>query len=120
MGLKLIIDKGDIPMEDWGRVINFKIYDENNNTFDATFATGNSVIKTFDKHGNQIIPDINIVWDTQNKGIGHFSYTNANRPSTPGTYYICAQMWDNVGPPPNQQTSTTLLRIVFTPQASEF
>ena len=121
MALIILFDKYDLPISDWGRQINFKIFNETDlSPFDATFANGNSVLKTFDKHGNQLINDINIVWDTQNKGIGHFAYTNQFRPSTPGDYYLCVQMWDNAGPPPNQQTSTGLRRIVFTPQPSEF
>lgn len=123
MALLVLFDKYDMPMSDWGRAINFKIYNEPDvaGTITAFNATGfaYAVVKTFDKDGNQLIPDINVVWDTQSSGIGHFVYTQQNRPSIHGDYYLCVQMWDSANPPV-QQTSTTLRRIVFTPQPSEF
>lgn len=117
MGLRLILDKYDWDQYDYGRVINFKIYDEQNNAFNCS-AFANAVWKTFDKDGNQLIPDINITWDNQALGQGHVSYTNANRPTGTGIFYVCVQMWDSAGPPPNQQTSTTRLRIIVTGQPS--
>ena len=120
MALQLILDERDIPMYDWGREINFKIYDENNNPYNCSFATGGAVLKTFDRFGNQIINDITVTWTNEAQGQGFFQYSNQYRPSEIGAYYVCVQMWDNAGPPPNEQISTGFFRITFTPQPSEF
>lgn len=120
MALVILFDIPHLPQNDWGRQINFKIYDERppNNAFDCTFATGGAVLKTFDDLGNQLVPDINITWDTQNMGIGHFSFTKNSRPSkAPFDYYLCVQMWDSGQ---LQQTTTTRRRLVVTAQPSEF
>lgn len=116
MALSVLFDQYDLPQNDFGRQINFKIYNENTQLpYDCTFANGGAVVKTFDADGNQIVPDITVTWDTQSSGIGHFAYTQASRPNTIGDFYLCVQMWNS---PLTEQISTTLRRLVITVQPS--
>lgn len=114
MALRLLLDEYDWPISDFGRQINFTIYDETQSAFNAsTFQ--NAVLKTFDRDGNQTVPDIPVTWTTQSSGIGYFQYTQNSRINVKGDYYVCIQMWDNAL---TKQISTSLLRITATIQPS--
>jgi hypothetical protein len=126
----MTLDQYEFARYDYGRQINFKIYEEDGSTaFDATGLTG--VVKGFKRHGDrafffrdvakaltvlgsvaQIIGDIDIVWDTQASGVGHFSFTQNARPSINGMLWLEVQMVDS---PKTKQISTELVRVFVTP-----
>ena len=108
--LRLVLDQYEFARYDFGRQVNFKLYEEDGITaFNATGYTG--VLKSFKRHGDrafffrdvaksltvigqvaQIIPDITVSWDTQASGIGNFSYTATERPSVPGRLWLEIQL----------------------------
>lgn len=112
MALRLLLNTYDVPQYDYGRNFTFKIYDETQTAFDATAFTS-AVFKTFDSDGNQVIPDINVTWTTQNLGQGTVAYSLSNRPNKATFYYVCVQMWNTT-----TQVSTSKLRIFIDGQPS--
>lgn len=110
--LLMVMDEDKLFRYDFGNQINFKLYKQTGFTkldvtaFDATGWTA-GVIKSFKRHGDrafffrdvaraltvvgqlaQVIQDIPIVWDNQALGQGHFSYTDADRPTIPGYLHL--------------------------------
>ena len=108
----MAIDEFELFRYDFGNQINFKLYKQTGFTpldvtpFDATGWTG-AVIKSFKRHGDrafffrdvsraltvvgqlaQVIQDIPITWDNQSLGEGHFTYTEADRPTIPGYLHL--------------------------------
>jgi len=104
--LRLVIDQYEFVQNDFGRNVNFKLYQEDGETpFDASGYTG--VVKGFKRQGDrafffrdvaramsvigliaQLIADIPVTWVTQTAGIGRWAYTETLLPSVPGKLWI--------------------------------
>jgi hypothetical protein len=126
--LRLVLDQYEFARYDFGRNINFKLYQEDGSTpFDASGYTG--VVKAFKRQGDrafffrdvakamsvmgsiaQIISDITVTWDTQTDGVGHWAWTSTLRPSVPGMLWIEIQLTKS-----GEQTSSELLRTFVHP-----
>ena len=125
--LQLLLDEYEFARYDFGTTINFKLYDNSGNQFDADGFTG--VIKAFKRHGDrafffrdvakaltvvgqiaQIIGDIDVTWTTQNIGEGSFKWTSSNRPSIPGVLWIELQLKKS-----DEQLSSELIRTYVHP-----
>ncbi len=132
MTLALVLDQYEFPRYDYGTQINFKIYQEDRTTaYDATTLSLNTgVLKSFKRHGDrafffrdvaraltvlgtlaQMISDIDIVWDTQSSGLGHFKWDAEKRPHIPGYMWLEVQLVDS---PKTIQLSTELVRVYIT------
>ncbi len=129
----MVLDQYEFARYDYGRQINFRIYEEDGITaFDATtLSLDTGVVKAFKRHGDrafffrdvaraltvigqlaQLITDVAIVWDTQASGIGHFAWNSSARPHVPGYMWIEVQLIDD---PKTVQMSTELVRVFVTP-----
>ena len=129
----MVLDQYEFSRYDYGRTINFRIYEEDGTTaFDATTLSLNTgVVKAFKRHGDrafffrdvaraltvigqlaQIITDVDITWTTQASGIGTFKWTADKRPHVPGYMWIEIELIDS---PKTVQISTELVRVFVTP-----
>lgn len=134
MVLKLALDQETFARYDFGRQINFRLYNEtdpflfSNTAFDASSYTG-AVVKVFKRHGDrafffrdvsraltvigtlaQVITDIDVTWDTQASGIGHFSFSQSARPTIQGWMWVEIQLTKS-----GEQTSSELKKIYIQP-----
>lgn len=137
MVLQLVLDQESFARYDFGRQINFRIYSETdpflftNTAFDASSYTG-AVVKIFKRHGDrafffrdveralsvigtvaQVISDIDVTWDTQASGIGHFSFSQSLRPTIAGNMWLEIQLTKS-----GEQTSSELRKIYIQPSES--
>lgn len=127
MTLRLVLDSYKVSKFDFGVDINFKIYQEDGETaFDAS-GWDNAKVKVFKRHGerffvfrdvakalevrglvSQIVDDIDVEWDTQASGIGHFKFTETKRPSIFGFAWVEIEGTKNDG---SLKQSTEMVRI---------
>jgi len=130
--LRLVLDQYEFMQNDFGRNVNFRIYQEDGETpFDASGYDG--VTKGFKRQGDrafffrdveramsvigmiaQLIADITVIWDTQTAGVGHWAYTENLRPSVPGNLWIEIEL-TKVG----ERTSTELLKTFVHPSTPQ-
>jgi len=130
MVLRLIMDQYEFARFDFGRTINFKLYEEDGVTlFSETGFTG--VIKTFKRHGDrafffrdvaralsvvgilsQIISDVPVTFTTGNH-TGTFKWTEQLRPNIPGYHWIELQLKKT-----GAQVSSELVRVYVSPSES--
>jgi len=104
-----VLDQYEFMRFDFGRIINFKLYEEDGTTlFSETGHTG--VIKSFKRHGDrafffrdvakalsvvgivsQVIADVDVTFTTGNH-TGTFKWTESLRPSIPGYLWLELQL----------------------------
>ena len=134
MVLRIAFDEAQLARYDFGSDINFKIYNEPDpflgtyTAFDASTYT-KAVLKSFKRHGDrafffrdveraitvtgqlaQVIGDVDVTWDTQASGIGHFAYTSQLRPTIPGYLWLEVELQKT-----GAQVSTELRRVYINP-----
>lgn len=126
--LKLVLDTYRISMFDYGNDVNFKLYDEDLNAFDASTYT-TAVVKTFKRPGDralffrdvakaitlirnvaQIVEDRTVTWTTQASGEGKFTYSQSQRPAVAGYSWIQVQLEKS-----GAKLSSELVRIFVEP-----
>ena len=126
----VLVNTSRLARYDFGNQIDFKLYNEDLTAFDASGYTG--VLKTFKRHGDrafffrdveraltvvgtlaQVIGDIDITWDTQASGLGHFSYTSDKRPSITGYMWLEVQLVKS-----GAQLSSDLVKVYIQPSES--
>lgn len=136
MVLQLAIDQETFARYDFGRNINFKLYEETdqflftNISFNATGYT--AVAKFFKRKEDrafffrdveralsvmgtiaQVIGDISVTWDTQSSGIGHFAFSESLRPTIVGNMWLEIQLTKS-----GEQISSELRKIYIQPSES--
>jgi len=124
----ILVNTSQLSRYDFGNQIDFKLYNPDLTAFDAsTFTT--SVVKSYKRHGDrafffrdveralsvvgtlaQVITDITVIWDTQNIGEGHFSYTSDARPTIPGYLWLEVELKKT-----GAQLSSDLVRVFIQP-----
>ncbi len=124
----ILVNTSRLARYDFGNQIDFKLYNEDLSAFDASTYT-TAVLKTFKRHGDrafffrdveralsvvgtlaQVIGDIDITWDTQASGEGHFSYTSSNRPTIPGYMWLEVELKKS-----GAQLSSDLVKVYIQP-----
>ena len=128
----ILVNTNRVARYDFGNQIDFKLYNEDLSAFDASTYTG-AVLKSFKRHGDraffyrdvaraltvvgtlsQIIEDIDVVWDTQNIGEGHFTYTNTKRPTIAGMLWLEVELTKT-----DTQLSSDLVRVYVNPSEAQ-
>ena len=110
--LKLVLDQYSIPQNDFGRAINFKIYDEADAAFSATGYTGE--VKVSNEKGSQVVDDISPTWTVQGSGTGSFKFTSTLRPDVSGYYWVEIELTKS-----GEQISTERARIYVAPSPAD-
>jgi len=131
MVLSLVLDQFEFMRFDFGRIINFKLYEEDGTTlFTGTGHTG--VIKSFKRHGDrafffrdvaraltvigqvaQIINDVPVIFTTGNH-TGTFKWDSANRPTVPGYLWLELELSKS-----GVRISTELVRVFVHPSEGQ-
>ena len=131
MVLRLVLDQFEFMRFDFGRITNFKLYEEDGTTlFTGTGHTG--VIKSFKRHGDrafffrdvakalsvvgilaQVIADVDVTFTTGNH-TGTFKWTESLRPSIPGYLWLELQLVKT-----GVQISSELVRVFIHPSEGQ-
>lgn len=131
MVLRLVLDQYEFMRYDFGRDVNFKLYEEDGTTlFSETGYTG--VVKAFKRHGDrafffrdvakaltvigqvsQIIADVDVTFTIANH-TGTFAWDSTKRPNIPGYLWLEVQLAKT-----GAQVSSELVRVFVHPSESQ-
>lgn len=83
--LRATLSNNEFGTYEYGEPITVRIYDEDEEPFDATGYTATVIIE---KDGVQRLEDIELTWITQNQGVGTFALTSTNMFASQGIYEL--------------------------------
>ena len=102
--LQLKLSRYKFPIDDYGRNVSFKIYDESGSAFDCSGYTPELIV--LDNNKSHYIDLITPSWTTQSSGTGTFAFTETKTFGKAGHYFLEIQLTKS-----GEQTSTELQRI---------